>query len=211
MKRISWLLVFLTAVAGNIFSQKIVINGYVKDASSGESLPYATVYFPALSTGVIANQYGYFSSLVQPGKVEVGASFVGYKTETLTLRLNADTTLQFFLKPPSIDEVNVRANKVTTLGNELNRTSIPMARIKEMPPFLGEYDIIKALAMTPGVNSGTDGSSSLFVRGGSADQNLVLLDGATIYSNSHLFGFVSVFNPEAISHAELLWLGYRWR
>lgn len=203
MKRISWLLVFLTAVAGNIFSQKIVINGYVKDASSGESLPYATIYFPALSTGVTANQYGYFSGMAQPGKVEVVASFVGYKTETLTLRLNTDTTLQFFLKPPSIDEVIVRANKVTTLGNELNRTSIPMARIKEMPPFLGEYDIIKALAMTPGVNSGTDGSSSLFVRGGSADQNLVLLDGATIYSNSHLFGFVSVFNPEAISHAEL--------
>ena len=190
-------------IAGNAFSQKIAVNGYVKDSSSGESLPYATVYFPQLSTGVTANQYGYFSGLVNPGKVEMVVSYVGYEPEKTSIYLKADTTLQFLLKPPSIDEVTVRANKVTNLGNELNRTSIPMSRIKEMPPFLGEYDIIKALAFTPGVNSGTDGSSSLFVRGGSSDQNLILLDGATIYSNSHLSGFISVFNPEAVSHAEL--------
>lgn len=207
MKRIKkwpiWLVVLLTTFAGNVFSQKIAVNGYVKDSSSGESLPYATVYFPMLSTGVTANQYGYFSGLVNPGKVEMVVSYVGYEPETLALYLKTDTTINFLLNPPSIDEVTVRANKVTNLGNELNRTSIPMSRIKEMPPFLGEYDIIKALAFTPGVNSGTDGSSSLFVRGGSSDQNLILLDGATIYSNSHLFGFISVFNPEAVSHAEL--------
>lgn len=202
-KWLIWLVVLLTTFAGNVFSQKIAVNGYVKDSSSGESLPYATVYFPMLSTGVTANQYGYFSGLVYPGKVEMLVSYVGYEPEKITLYLKADTTINFLLKPPSIDEVTVRANKVTNLGNELNRTSIPMSRIKEMPPFLGEYDIIKALAFTPGVNSGNDGSSSLFVRGGSSDQNLILLDGATIYSNSHLFGFISVFNPEAVSHAEL--------
>lgn len=197
------LVLIFTIIVGNAFSQKIAVNGYVKDSSSGESLPYATVYFPTLSTGVTANQYGYFSGLVNPGKVEMVVSYVGYEPEKIALYLKADTTINFLLNPPSIDEVTVRANKVTNLGNELNRTSIPMSRIKEMPPFLGEYDIIKALALTPGVNSGTDGSSSLFVRGGSSDQNLILLDGATIYSNSHLFGFISVFNPEAVSHAEL--------
>jgi hypothetical protein len=130
-------------------------------------------------------------------------SFTGYKSEIIKLNLQHDTTLNINLKMPLIDEVIVLGNRTTNLGGDLNRVSIPMSRIKEIPPFLGEYDLIKALALTPGVNSGTDGSSSLFVRGGSSDQNLVLLDGATIYSTSHLFGFISVFNPEAISHAEL--------
>lgn len=190
-------------IAGNVFSQKITINGYVTDFYSGESLPYATVYFPKLSTGTTANQYGYFTGLVSAGKVEMVVSYVGYESQTKIFYLNSDTTFHFLLNPPSLKEVTIRGRKVTNLGNELNRTSIPMSRIKEIPPFLGEYDVIKALTLTPGVNSGTDGSSSLFVRGGSSDQNLILLDGATIYSNSHLFGFISVFNPEAISHAEL--------
>lgn len=201
--RYYFLVLLFTMIAVDVFSQKITINGYVKDSSSGESLPYATVYFPQFSTGVTANQFGYFSGLANRGKVEIVVSYVGYKPETTTFYLKADTTLRFNLKSPSLEEVTVRASKVTNTGSELSRTTIPMSRIKEMPPFLGEYDLIKALALTPGVNSGTDGSSSLFVRGGSSDQNLVLLDGATIYSNSHLFGFISVFNPEAISHAEL--------
>lgn len=198
-----FLVLFFTMIVGNGFSQKVAVNGYVKDSSSGESLPYSNVWFVQLSTGVACNQYGHFSGIVNKGNVEMVVSFSGYKSEIVKLNLQKDTTLNIYLKPPSIDEVTVRANKVTTLGNDLNRSSIPMSRIKEMPPFLGEYDIIKALAFTPGVNSGTDGSSSLFVRGGSSDQNLILLDGATIYSNSHLFGFISVFNPEAVSHAEL--------
>jgi len=193
------LAILFTMIAGNIFSQKIAVNGYVKDSSSGESLPYSNVYFTKLATGVAANQYGHFSGMVNKGNIEMVVSFSGYKSEMLKFNIQSDTTLIFYLIAPSIGEVTVASN----FGNDLNRTAIPMSRIKEMPPFLGEYDIIKALALTPGVNSGTDGSSSLFVRGGSSDQNLILLDGATIYSNSHFFGFISVFNPEAISHAEL--------
>jgi len=179
------------------------VNGYVKDSSSGESLPYSNVYFTKLATGVAANQYGHFSGIVNKGNIEMVVSFTGYKSEIVKLNLQNDTTLNIYLIAPLIEEVTILANQASNVGNDLNRTSIPMSRIKEMPPFLGEYDIIKALALTPGVNSGTDGSSSLFVRGGSSDQNLILLDGATIYSNSHLFGFISVFNPEAVSHAEL--------
>ncbi len=199
----NFLILLLILFAGNVFSQKIAVNGYVKDSSSGESLPYANVYFVQLSTGVAANQYGYFSGIVNTGNIEMVVSFAGYKSEIVKLNLQRDTNLNIFLEAPSIEEVTVLGNQATNLGTELNRSSIPMSRIKEMPPFLGEYDIVKALALTPGVSSGTDGSSSLFVRGGSSDQNLILLDGATIYSNSHLFGFISVFNPEAISHAEL--------
>lgn len=202
--RIKNILVFLLIlIVGNAFSQKFVVNGYVKDSSSGESLPYANVYFVQLSTGVAANQYGYFSGIVNSGNLEMVVSFAGYKSEIVKLNLQSDTTLNIYLDAPSIEEVTVLGNQASNVGNGLNRSSIPMSRIKEMPPFLGEYDIIKALALTPGVSSGTDGSSSLFVRGGSSDQNLILLDGATIYSNSHLFGFISVFNPEAVSHVEL--------
>jgi len=198
-----FLVLLFTMIAGNVFSQKIAINGYVKDSSSGESLPYANVWFVQLTTGVAANQYGHFSGIVNKGNIEMVVSFAGYKSEIIKLNLQSDTTLNIYLKAPTIEEFTVLGNRTSNVGNDLNRTSIPMSRIKEMPPFLGEYDIIKALALTPGVTSGTDGSSSLFVRGGSSDQNLILLDGATIYSNSHLFGFISVFNPEAISHAEL--------
>jgi len=198
-----FLVLLFTMIACNVFSQKVAVNGYVKDSSSGESLPYSNVYFTKLATGVAANQYGHFSGMVNKGNIEMVVSFVGYKSEIIKLNIQSDTTLTIYLEAPSIQEVTVSGKRVGNLGNELNRTSIPMSRIKEMPPFLGEYDIIKALALTPGVNSGTDGSSSLFVRGGSSDQNLILLDGATIYSNSHLFGFISVFNPEAVSHAEL--------
>jgi outer membrane cobalamin receptor len=198
-----FLVLLFILIAGSSFSQKITVNGYVKDSTSGELLPYSNVWFVQLATGVAANQYGYFSGIVKKGNLEIIVSFTGYKSEIIKLNLQCDTTLNIYLKAPLLGEVTILGNRVSNFGNDLNRTSIPMARIKEMPPFLGEYDLIKALAFTPGVNSGTDGSSSLFVRGGSADQNLVLLDGATIYSNSHLFGFISVFNPEAISHAEL--------
>lgn len=197
------LFLLFTIIAGTVFSQKIAVSGYVRDSSSGESLPYSNVYFTKLATGVAANQYGYFSGIVKKGNIEMIVSFTGYKSEIITFNLQRDTTLNIYLKAPSLGEVTVLGKSASNFGSDLNRTSIPMSRIKEMPPFLGEYDLIKALALTPGVNSGTDGSSSLFVRGGSSDQNLVLLDGATIYSNSHLFGFISVFNPEAISHAEL--------
>lgn len=198
-----YLVLLLILFAGNVFSQKVAVNGYVKDSSSGESLPYSNVYFVQLATGVAANQYGHFSGIANKGNIEMVVSFAGYKSEIIKLNLQSDTTLSIYLEAPLIEEVTVLGNRDGNLGNDLNRTSIPMSRIKEMPPFLGEYDIIKALALTPGVNSGTDGSSSLFVRGGSSDQNLILLDGATIYSNSHFFGFISVFNPEDISHAEL--------
>lgn len=143
-----FLVVLFTILACNAFSQKIAVSGYVKDISSGESLPYATVYFPTLSTGITANQYGYFSGLVNPGNVEMVFSYVGYKPETMMLNINADTTLNFLLNPPSLAEVTVHGNRNSTLGSELNRTSIPMSPIKEIPPFLGEYDIIKKLQST---------------------------------------------------------------
>lgn len=184
-------------------AQKVVVKGYVKDYFSGETLPYSTVYCRQISTGIVANQYGHFSGMVNKGKVELIVSFVGYRPDTLRLNIQRDTTLNINLKTPSIEEVTIKANRASIGGNDLSRISIPISRIKEMPPFLGEYDIIKALALTPGVSNGTDGTSSLFVRGGSSDQNLILLDGATVYNNSHLFGFISIFNPEAISHAEL--------
>ncbi|MBA4409739.1 MAG: TonB-dependent receptor [Bacteroidota bacterium] len=198
-----YLVLLLILFAGNGFSQKIAVSGYVKDSSSGEFLPYSNVWFVQLATGVAANQYGYFSGIVKKGNIEMIVSFTGYKSEIVKLNLQSDTTLNIYLKAPSLGEVTILGNRASNFGSDLNRVSIPMSRIKEMPPFLGEYDLIKALALTPGVNSGADGSSSLFVRGGSSDQNLILLDGATIYSNSHFFGFISVFNPEAISHAEL--------
>lgn len=184
-------------------AQQVSISGYVKDKNSGEPLPFANIYFPSIRKGLTANQYGYFNGKLNPGYTKIEVSFVGYSTKEISTELTRDSVFVFSLIPPSIDEVTVHGNSTGAIGSNLNRIALSGSKIKEIPPFLGEYDLIKALALTPGVNNGTEGSSGLFVRGGGSDQNLILLDGATVYNNSHLFGFISIFNPEAISHAEL--------
>lgn len=132
------LVLLFTMIAGNVFSQKVAVNGYVKDSSSGESLPYSNVYFGQLATGVASNQYGHFSVIVNKGNIEMVVSFAGYKSEIIKLNIQSDTTLNINLKAPTIEEVTVLGNRASNVGNDLNRTSIPMSRIKEMPPFLGE-------------------------------------------------------------------------
>ncbi len=192
----------------NISAQKAMVKGYIRDNESLEPLPYAAIYLPETKTGIPANQYGYYTLVVQQGMTDIQASFAGYETIRLSVYLKNDTTIDFYLKSPSLTEVVVTASKSDYPVTRINATAIPMAKVKELPPFLGEYDLIKALALTPGVNTSGEGSTGLIVRGGTPDQNLILLDGATVYNNSHIFGFISTFNPEAISSADLIKGGF---
>jgi len=188
--------------------KKMSLSGYVNDKLSGESLPGAHVLIVGKGQGTTTNQYGYYSMITEQSKIEVKVSFVGYQTIHKSFILTSDTTINFGLEILTLQEIIIHGFSSKTIQSEPNRFIFPIARLKEIPPFLGEYDIMKELAMMPGVSTGTEGSSGLYVRGGTPDQNLLLLDGATVYNNSHLFGFISIFNPEAISNVELIKGGY---
>ncbi|MFT2009155.1 TonB-dependent receptor [Pontibacter sp. 13R65] len=186
-------------------AQKVTISGYVTDAASGEALIGATIQELASKKGVTSNQYGFYSLTLPAGEAMVAVSYIGYQTRLLPLQLHhTDTTLALALTPSSsnVQEVTVTAQ----IGQQLaptGLTSIPIQQLKNVPTILGEPDIIKALTLTPGVSIGNEATTGLLVRGGGPDQNLVLLDEATVYNASHLFGFVSIFNPDALNKVDL--------
>lgn len=205
------LLLFVLIAAGfckPVAAQKYSVHGYIREKSSSESLPGATVSLSDRSRGTVANNYGYFSLLLEQGQAQLIVSFSGYQSQQHTILIKSDTLINFYLEPITLSEVVVEAQRTDMAAIDPNRTILSMQQIKQIPPFLGEYDIMKGLALTAGVNTGSDGSSGIHVRGGTPDQNLVLLDGATVYNNNHLFGFFSVFNPEAIQSVEIIKGGF---
>lgn len=191
-----------------LHAQKVTVHGFVREKGSMESLPGAHVFLHNRSQGATANAYGYYSLMLASGTHEVVVSYTGYLSQRHILQIQNDTLINFYLEPVTLAEVVVEADRLDISDHDPNRTLLSMQQIRQIPPFLGEYDIMKGLALTPGVNTGTDGQSGIFVRGGTVDQNLVLLDGATVYNNNHLFGMFSVFNPEAIQSVELIKGGF---
>ncbi|MDD2550563.1 MAG: TonB-dependent receptor plug domain-containing protein [Bacteroidales bacterium] len=192
----------------SLWSQGVTLHGFVREKGTDESLPGATIALADRTRGVVSNEYGYFSLMLAKGEVDIQVSFVGYQPALYTLKMVSDSLVIFHLEPTSIEEVRIVSRRVDISANDPNMTTLSMKQVKKIPHLLGEHDIMKALALTAGVNTGTDGSSSIHVRGGTPDQNLVLLDGATVYNNNHLFGLFSVFNPEAIQSVEIIKNGY---
>lgn len=195
---------FLLFIGSDVWAQNTkTISGYVSDAQSGERLYGATVYDSNSGSGVATNQYGFYSLSLPAGNVRLQVSFVGYKSQSGTILLRSDTIIRFsLLSDNQLDEVIVKAGKVS--NDKLHSVErLPMNVVQSLPGFLGENDVLKALAQFPGVQQGQEGSAGIFVRGGSPDQNLILLDGVPVYNATHLFGFVSVFNPEAIQSVDL--------
>lgn len=189
-------------------AQKINISGYISNSVNSEQVIDAYIIELDSKVVAISNNYGFFSmTLNQSNKPYVLIiSNIAYKTDTLVIKTIVDTALNIRLTPGKyLDEVVVTANKLDPIEkrNEISTLSIPMKQIELLPAFGGERDIIKAYQLMPGVQSGTEGSSGLLVRGGSMDQNLILIDGTPIYYVNHLAGFVSVFNNEAINSTKL--------
>lgn len=196
-------------------SSTMTLNGYVTDAGSGESLIGATVYLPASGAGVLSNDYGFYSiTLPTADSVDVAVSYVGYKTlysrvstvagTSLSLALQRDDSLEAINKLTVIRDAredNVRKNQTALI--DLSHDMIAAA-----PSLSGTGDVINSVEMLPGVQSGIDGSPGYFVRGGNPGQNLILLDDATLYNPSHIFGLVGIFNPLTIKHASLMKGGF---
>lgn len=185
-------------------AQKVTISGYVTDIETGEGLINANVFENQRNEGTISNAYGFYSLTIQPGQMHLQYSFVGYHSQVLDLDLRKDTILNIKLQlQPELDEVTVYANKSNIERSQMSMVELPTEKLDKLPVLLGEPDVLKVIQLLPGVQSGSEGTSGIYVRGGGPDQNLFLLDGVPVYNASHLFGFFSVFNPAAVKTVTL--------
>ena len=192
-------------------AQKFTISGYLKDADTGESLIGATLIHPKTSSGSSANTHGFYSLTLPKDSISLVYSYVGYQPTTIKFSLKRDTVININLQSSTLlNEVIVSGTKAEAIheSTKMSTLTVGMEQVKALPAFMGETDILKILQLMPGVQSGNEGSTGLYVRGGGPDQNLMLLDGVPIYNASHLFGFFSVFNADAINHVELIKGGF---
>ncbi len=188
--------------------QKHSISGTIKDINNGETLLGATVYLKDTSIGTVTNEYGFFSITAPAGSYTIVINYIGYDDITKTITLDKDQKLNFELTTSiaQLDEVVVTADETKRINikkPEMSTIKLKAAQIKQIPVALGEVDLLKSIQLLPGVSNGGEGTGGFNVRGGAADQNLVLLDEAIIYNTSHLFGFFSVFNADAIKDLKL--------
>ncbi|WP_337042938.1 TonB-dependent receptor [Emticicia sp. 17c] len=194
----------------NLHAQdKLTVSGYVKDAANGEGLIGVSVYVQEMKTGTQSNTYGFYSLTLPKGTYNLVFTYIGYEKVIKTIDLSAqDIKLDIELKDDSkvLQEVVVSTKKAdeNVKSLEMSVNKVDIKTIQKMPALLGEVDIIKSIQFLPGVTSVGEGTSGFNVRGGGIDQNLVLLDEAPVYNSSHLFGFFSVFNPDAVKDVKLI-------
>jgi len=207
MKNSIAILAFLLTSFTTIYAQQTTISGYVRDKSTGEELIGATVYIPSLKQGTTCNIYGFYSITVPSGSYEVEYSFIGFVTvkETVDLTENVSKNVELATNTASLQEVVIEgeASNKNVEDVEMSTVELKMETIKKIPALMGEVDVLRSIQLMPGVQSGGEGSTGFFVRGGGLDQNLILLDEAPVYNSSHLLGFFSVFNQDAIKDAKL--------
>ncbi|TVR78750.1 MAG: TonB-dependent receptor [Chitinophagaceae bacterium] len=201
------ILIFLFSPAF-LFAQRYSISGYVSDAASGESLVGANVVIEELNRGSSTNEYGFYSITLEEGVYTIKVSFLGYEPFIETVELSENKRIHISLNPSDLltEEVVVRGERSdrNIEGTDMGRVDFSIDKIRTLPVLLGEVDIMKTLQLLPGVQSAGEGNSGFYVRGGGADQNLVLLDEAVVYNPGHLFGFFSVFNGDAIRNATMI-------
>ena len=207
MKLKFYAFLFTLLYISTAFGQRtFTISGYIEDAASSEKLISAALLDARSKAGVVSNTYGFYSLTLPAGQVELTASYVGYKPTKLDFRLRKDTVITFKLAEANdIETVEISAKKQNRIENrvQMSQVVVPIEQIKKIPALLGEVDVLKALQLLPGVQGGTEGTNGLYVRGGSPDQNLILLDGTPVYNASHLGGFFSVFNGDAVKNVTL--------
>ncbi|MFP9098403.1 TonB-dependent receptor [Flavobacterium sp. RHBU_24] len=204
----NYLTVFFLFICSAIFAQdKFTLSGSIADSGSNETLIGASVYIKELQIATTTNQYGFYSISLPAGTYTVQVSYVSFGTIEETVELQANVRKNFGLTSGTeeLQEVIIEGNKpkadIRTPQMSVNR--LTAAEIKKMPVVLGEVDVLKSILQLPGVTNAGEGASGFNVRGGASDQNLILLDEATIYNSSHLFGFFSVFNSDAIKDLKL--------
>jgi len=204
-KTIILLTVLLSAISS--FSQeKFTLSGIITDAASNETLIGVNVTVASLNANATTNEYGFYSITLPNGDYKVAVSYIGFQSVETTISLSKNTKLNFSLNESGEELQEVIITEKTTTNTrkaEMSVNKLSIATIKKMPVVLGEVDVLKSILLLPGVTNAGEGASGFNVRGGGADQNLILLDEATIFNSSHVFGFFSVFNPDAIKDLKL--------
>lgn len=206
-KKISTFIILFTTFFTALAQEKFTLSGTITDQNSNETLIGVNIIFPELKTGVTTNEYGFYSITLPKGKHQVQISYLGYKTvnETIDLTQNTKYNLPLSNEDNVLKEVIITDDRTKTdiKKPEMSVNKLSISAIKKMPVVLGEVDVLKSILLLPGVTNAGEGASGFNVRGGGADQNLILLDEATIFNSSHVFGFFSVFNPDAIKDIRL--------
>ncbi len=200
---ISFILIYSSLLA----QDKFTLNGTITDAKSNETLIGVNIIFPELQTGTNTNEYGFYSISLEEGTYKIQISYLGYNSVIQTIAFSEDQTINFKLEESSenLNEIIIKQDveQLNIKKPQMSVNKMSIKTIQQMPVVLGEVDVIKSITLLPGVTNAGEGSSGFNVRGGAADQNLILLDEATIFNSSHLFGFFSVFNPDAIKDIKL--------
>ena len=202
-----WSIIFLFSMA-TMAQTSYTLNGTITDQSNGETLFGASVFLKGTTIGVVTNEYGFYSITAPEGDYTLTISYVGFSEINQEVTLKSNQKLDFEISEFSteLEEVVVTADepeRASLRKPEMSVAKMNIATVKQMPVVLGEVDILKSLQMLPGVTNNGEGTGGFHVRGGAGDQNLVLLDEAIIYNTSHMFGFFSVFNADAIKDVKL--------
>jgi len=187
-----------------IFAQQVTISGRITDASNGEDLIGVTIMEDGNSTGTISNVYGFYSLTLPVGVHSIKYTYIGFETQIIEVDFNENKVIDIKLKVTSteLEEIEVTADRIdeNISSTQMSVERINIKQIEKIPVFMGEKDILKTIQLLPGISSTSEGGSGFSVRGGSIDQNLILLDEAPVYSASHLMGFFSVFNSDALKN-----------
>ena len=209
MTRISLIICLLISSTLPLLAQtKHTISGYVREKDSQELLIGVSMYRPGTSVETASNTYGFFSlTLSAADSVELAFPYVGYRPEIRRFKLRQNTGLNIELEPNAVLQevkmVGTGQREKVSEAVQMSNIEVPVSQIKNIPALLGEKDVMKVLKLMPGVQKGSEGNSGIYVRGGGPDQNLIILDDATVYNASHLFGFLSLFNGDALKSVEM--------
>ena len=209
MNRIIWQLLLILSVSSTAFAQSenLTISGFIRDAANGETIIGANIYVDEIGSGTVSNEYGFYSVNLPAGSYTLVFSYVGFDTQTEQVTLSQDLKLdlEIGVESQELQEIVIssEAANANVSSTEISVNKLDIGTIKKIPSLLGEVEILRSIQLLPGVSSVGEGATGFNVRGGSIDQNLVLLDEAPVYNSSHLFGFFSVFNPDAVKDVKL--------
>ncbi|MCC5916204.1 MAG: TonB-dependent receptor [Cryomorphaceae bacterium] len=207
MRKIALLLIGVLLFSSQLYAQKFTISGNIEDYDNGESLIGVSIFAEGTGMGTTSNTYGFYSFSLSPGKYTIVFQYIGYQTIRKEIDLKKDIDLDIKMKEEgkSLDavEVTTRGADANVKSVEMSVTEISAKEIQKVPQLLGEVDVIRTLTLLPGVSTVGEGANGFNVRGGNVDQNLILLDEAPVFNSSHLFGFFSVFNADAVQSFKL--------
>jgi hypothetical protein len=208
MIKVLLFIILITSVSSSFAQKKHTVSGIIRDGATGEQLIGATVKIKELpQNGTATNSYGFYSISAYEGEYTLLFTYVGYQTVTRQVSMHQNQTINIELPPKSeLKEVVISSNKPNNdqiVSPQMGVEKLSMTQINQVPVLLGERDILKTISLLPGIKSAGEGNTGFYVRGGASDQNLILLDEATVYNASHFFGFFSTFNSDAIKDVSI--------